>query len=93
MYYRSNITGRIITTASVIDEVYGTGTVDSMLRQGMLEKIESPDMIDVLRHGSRLVSIMRYRDIHQCGLAEARDRVAMMLEDLNKFSSYREGEE
>lgn len=88
MYYRSNVTGRIISDASirVLDDVYGAGFVDEAISFGTIVPIENPSVIDCIRDGTRVAAIYRYREIHKCGLLEARAGVDALEKDMARFS-------
>ena len=65
---------------NVIKEVYGS-TVEPRC---VLEEIE-PTVIDCILDGSKITAIQRYRDIHNCGLAEAKKAVETMMKDVFRF--------
>ena len=81
-FYRSMPTGRIVTeySLSVIKEVYGS-TVEPRC---VLEEIK-PTVIDCILDGSKITAIHRYRDIHNCGIAEAKKAVETMMKDISRF--------
>lgn len=81
-FYRSIPTGRIVTefSLSAIKEVYGS-TVEPRC---VLEEIE-PTVIDCILDGSKITAIHRYRDIHNCGIAEAKTAVETMMKDISRF--------
>ena len=81
-FYRSIPTGRIVTEyyLSVIKEVYGS-TVEPRC---VLEEIE-PTVIDCILDGSKITAMNRYRDIHNCGVVEAKNAVETMMKDISRF--------
>ena len=81
-FYRSIPTGRIVTefSLSAIKEVYGS-TVEPRC---VLEEIK-PTVIDCILDGSKVTAIHRYRDIHNCGIAEAKNAVETMMKDISRF--------
>lgn len=81
-FYRSIPTGRIVTefVLSAIKEVYGS-TVEPRC---VLEEIE-PTVIDCILDSSKITAIQRYRDIHNCGVVEAKKAVETMMKDISKF--------
>lgn len=81
-FYRSIPTGRIVTELdlSVIKEVYGS-TVEPRC---VLEEIK-PTVIDCILDGSKVTAIHRYRDIHNCGVMDAKKAVEIMMKDISRF--------
>ena len=81
-FYRSIPTGRIVTefSLSAIKEVYGS-TVEPRC---VLEEIK-PTVIDCILDGSKIAAMNRYRDIHNCGVVEAKNAVEIMMKDISKF--------
>ena len=81
-FYRSIPTGRIITEYHLgfIKEVYGS-TVEPRC---VLEEIE-PTVIDCILDSSKITAMQRYRDIHNCGIAEAKKAVETMIKDISRF--------
>lgn len=81
-FYRSIPTGRIVTefSLSAIKEVYGS-TVEPRC---VLEEIE-PTVIDCILDGSKITAVHRYRDIHNCGVMDAKKAVETMMKDISRF--------
>ena len=81
-FYRSIPTGRIVTefVLSAIKEVYGS-TVEPRC---VLEEIK-PTVIDCILDGSKITAIQCYRDIHNCGVVEAKKAVENMMKDISRF--------
>lgn len=81
-FYRSMSTGKIVTeySLSVIKEVYGS-TVEPRC---VLEEIK-PTVIDCILDSSKVTAIQRYRDIHNCGITEAKKAVETMMKDISRF--------
>lgn len=81
-FYRSIPTGRIVTELdlSVIKEVYGS-TVEPRC---VLEEIK-PTVIDCILNGSKVTAIHRYRDIHNCGVMDAKKAVEIVMKDISRF--------
>ena len=88
MYYRSNETGRIISDVSirVLEDIYGDGAVETAIKLGTIAPIENPSVIDCIRDSTRVTAIYRYREIHKCGLLEARTGVEALEKDMARFS-------
>lgn len=87
MYYRSTVTGHIIrdTSIDVLNQIYGENGVDSAIESGIIVPIESPSVIDCIRYGTEISAVLRYYEIHKCGVHEAREGVKRIKEDMNKF--------
>ena len=81
-FYRSIPTGRIVTefVLSDIKEVYGS-TVEPRC---VLEEIK-PTVIDCILDGNKITAIHRYRDIHNCGVMDAKKAVETMMKDISRF--------
>ena len=81
-FYRSIPTGRIVIEyhLNAIKEVYGA-TVEPRC---VLEEIK-PTVIDCILDGSKVTAINRYRDIHNCGVVEAKKAVETMMKDISRF--------
>ena len=81
-FYRSIPTGRIVTEyhLSAIKEVYGS-TVEP---RSPLEELD-PTVIACTLDGSKITAMHRYRDIHNCGVVEAKNAVEIMMKDISKF--------
>ncbi len=85
MWYRSTITKKIVngTSTFAIELIYGKGSFDKLIKDGILEVVENPSVIDVLRdtHSTNL-AVLRYREIHNCDTKEAVAGVAALKKDL-----------
>ena len=82
-FYRSAITKKIMTYPYDLDAIYGEGTVDTYVKNGLLEKIDpSPTVIECLKHGTKIVAIQRYREIHGGTLKEVKDTVEKIMDDM-----------
>ena len=89
MWYRSSFTKKIVSSTyfRTLNLVYGDGTTDRLISAGVLIPVKNPSVIDILRdNGSQVGAIMRYREIHECTLSEARDGVNMLKEDMARIS-------
>lgn len=89
MYYRSTATGKILSEGSVriLNDVFGDEAVANMMNDGLLESIENPSVVDCIRSGNMASAITRYREIHECGLAEAKKAVYAMRSDVSRVRS------
>ena len=78
MYYRSAITGKIVSSVSVLDDIYGKGQVKLLVNAGTLQEVEDPDLIDMIKNGTGVAAVLRYRELNECGLLEAKTQVEAM---------------
>lgn len=89
MYYRSSVTGRIITDTSlkVIEDIYGKNGLNNAIKYDVVCKIDpDPSVIDCIEYGTTVAAIMRYREIHKCSRKEARKGVARIKRDMARFA-------
>lgn len=86
MYYRSTATGKILSEGSVriLNDIFGNDTVTSMVTDGLLVGIENPSVVDCICSGNMISAITRYREIHDCNLAEAKKAVYAMRSDVSR---------
>lgn len=89
MYYRSTATSKILSEGSVriLNDVFGADTVASMVTDGLLVGIENPSVIDCICSGNMASAITRYREIHECSLADAKKAVYAMRGDVSRVRS------
>ena len=89
MYYRSTATGKIMSEGSVriLNDIFGGETVDSMISDGLLVGIENPSVVDCICSGNMASAITRYREIHDCSLADAKKAVYAMRSDVSRVRS------
>lgn len=69
-YYRSKITGKIITEKALrnLYDIYGKAegnVVDHHILKEIIEKIEPPTLEDCIRHGNDGVAIFRFRELNE----------------------------
>ena len=75
-YYRSKITGNIFSTTSVVHLIYGNDGIDKLIREDVIEEIDTPSIEDLIKHSTKINVIMRYRELHpNCTLQEAKDAI------------------
>lgn len=88
MYYISNVTGNIISDGMirVLDYVYGENGVSDAVKFGTIRAIDDPSVIDCIRHGTGTTALIRYRELHQCTLREARNGVDQIKKDMKRFA-------
>lgn len=86
MYYRSTATNKIMSENSlrILNDIFGKETVASMTSDGLLIAIENPSVVDCICSGNMATAITRYREIHGCGLADAKKAVYDMRSDIYK---------
>lgn len=94
MYYKSNITGKILTEGQIQHhcDVYGDDTIAKDIKIGILTKVESPSVIDFIKCGNMAGATLRYRELHNCKTKAAYDAVFAMKRDMRRFSK-RNGKE
>ena len=88
MYYKSNITGKILTEGQIQYhcDVYGDDTIAKDINIGILTKVESPSVIDFIKCGNMAGATLRYRELHNCKTKDAYDAVFAMKRDMRRFS-------
>lgn len=87
-YYRSNITGRLISGSMLhtINDIYGKGTTSKLIEEGTLIRVKNPTIIDCLRDGNYMTAVARYREIHGCNSFEARQGVEALKKDIARHT-------
>ena len=65
MYYKSNVTGKILTEGQIQHhcDVYGDDTIATDIEMGILTKVESPSVIDFIKCGNMAGATLRYRAV------------------------------
>lgn len=65
-YYRSNITGLIVSDnfAKALEYIHGDGALNRYIQSGMLVPIDPPTVVDCIKHGSGSVAVVRYRELN-----------------------------
>lgn len=89
MFYRSKITGAIMRYPYDIDYVYGQGFVTTLIDMGLLEDLPEPSVEDCIKYGSKVVAVIRYREIHRCKLAEAKEAVEKLMEEIQPVNLHK----
>ena len=77
-YYKSTITGKILTQhdLDIFDDIYGENSAWNAIGTGSIEKIDPPSVIDCIKNSSsEVVAVRRYREINNCKLADAVEAV------------------
>lgn len=96
-WYKSTYTNKIIarTAAKVTNNIFGVGTFDSYVEDGVLVPVDNPSVIDVLRDTrSKKLAVIRYQELHKCSAAEAEKGVAILKRDMalpKKWKNKRNG--
>lgn len=85
-YYRSTITGRIISESRilVLNDIYGYVKLDSLIRARLLKPFK-PTIIDLLEQNQKIEAVKLYKDIHNCTVREALDMVNLITDDMIRF--------
>ena len=88
MYYKSNITGKILTEGQIQYhcDVYGDDTIAKDINIGILTKVESPSVIDFIKCSNMAGATLRYKELHNCKTKAAYDAVFAMKRDMRRFS-------
>lgn len=89
MWYYAPKTKRYVPEGylGMIDEVYGEGTSDALVRDKKLVVAQYPSVVDIYKSTkSKVHAVKRYREIHGCGLKEAFDMVTKIIEDIERMS-------
>lgn len=88
MYYKSNVTGKILTEGQIQHhrDVYGDDTIATDIEMGILTKVESPSVIDFIKCGNMAGATLRYRELHNCKTKAAYDAVYAMKRDMHRFN-------
>lgn len=87
IFYRSILTGRIVAESSlnIIEAVYGHDELEHLINtDNVLTEIE-PTVIDCIRDGSKTTAMLRYREIHNCGVRDAKNGVETLMKDMARF--------
>lgn len=88
MYYRSIETGKyfIPQQLAVFKEVYDCeDVIEWLVEVSVLEKVEKPDLIDMVKTHSKRAAIERYMEMHNCDVTQARKMVGIMAGDMERF--------
>ena len=85
-YYRSNATEKILSENSlkVLNDIFGNDTVTSMESDGLLVKIDEPSVVECIRSGSLGSAFIRYRELHDCSMEDAKKAVYTMRADISR---------
>lgn len=65
-YYKSMETKKIVNEKFIkgIDFVYGVGTLETMISDGLLKEIDPPTVEECIIHGSGSLAVQRYMELH-----------------------------
>lgn len=88
MYYKSNVTGKILTEGQIQHhcDVYGDGTIAVDIEMGALTEVEVPSVIDFIKCGNMAGATLRYRELHNCKTKAAYDAVFAMKRDMHRIN-------
>lgn len=66
MYYRSDMTGKIVTDKQlkILDRIWGDGFASNLIVNGLLIPCEAPSVVELLKQGNFHLALARYREIH-----------------------------
>lgn len=87
-YYRSKITGKIISEKALrnLYDIYGRNSgnvVDSYILKDVLESVEDPSLEECIRHGNDGVAIIRFREMNEeATFADAKKAVQDLRREL-----------
>lgn len=95
MYYKSNITGKILTEGQIQHhcDVYGDDTIATDIEMGILTKAESPSVIDFIKCDNMIGAMTRYRELHNCKTKDAYNAVYAMKRDMHRINKKNDKEE
>lgn len=87
-YYQSGKTGRIFSESIVqtLNDIFGVGGTGMIFGTGLLQPIEDPSVVDLLKHSDKINAIVRYHDIHKTSLMDSKRMVERIEEDIEKYS-------
>lgn len=89
-WYRSTITGTYLYEFEVKyigDAIFGKGRLDDLIDDGILEAIDPPSVIDLLKQNRISVATRRYKEIHDVTLLEANRMIKLIREDMEKYEN------
>lgn len=66
MYYRSDMTGKIVTDKQlkILDRIWGDGFASNHIENGLLIPCEAPSVVELLKQNNFHLALARYREIH-----------------------------
>lgn len=87
-YYQSYKTGRIFSESIVqtLTDIFGVGGTGMIFGTGLLQPIEDPSVVDLLKHSDKINAIARYHDIHKTNMMDSKRMVERIEEDIEKYS-------
>lgn len=89
-WYRSTLTGKYVydfEVSYVGDAIFGTGRLDDLIDDGILEEIDPPSVVDLIKQNRISLAAKRYKEIHNTTLLEAHDMVKRIEEDVKKYEN------
>ena len=88
MYYKSNVTGKILTEGQIQHhcDVYGENAIALDIDLGILTKVESPSVIDFIKCGNMSGATLRYKELHNCKTKAAYDAIFAMKRDMRRIN-------
>lgn len=89
-WYRSTITGKCLydfEVSYVGDAIFGKGRLDDLIDDGILEEIDPPSVVDLIKQNRLSLAAKRYKEIHNTTLLEAHNMVKRIEEDVKKYEN------
>lgn len=89
-WYRSTITGKCLYDFEVNyvgDAIFGKGRLDNLINDGILEEIDPPSVVDLIKQDRLSLAAKRYKEIHNTTLLEAHNMVKRIEEDVKKYEN------
>lgn len=89
-WYRSTITGKYVydfEVSYVGDAIFGKGRLNDLIDDGILEEIDPPSVVDLIKQNRISLAAKRYREIHNTTLLKAHDMVKQIEEDVKKYEN------
>lgn len=89
-WYRSTITGKCLYDFEVRyvgDAIFGKGRLNDLIDDGILEEIDPPSVVDLIKQNRISLAVKRYKEIHNTTLLEAHNMVKRIEEDMKKYEN------
>lgn len=95
MYYKSNITGKILTEDQIQHhcDVCGNDAIAVDINMGILTIVENPSVVDFIKCDNMIGAMTRYRELHNCKTKDAYDAVYAMKRDMHRINKKNDKEE
>lgn len=96
MYYKSSITGKILTETqvNVLNDIWGGEEVNAQVERGCLIPMEEkPSVVDLIKSRNLASAAFRYKEIHGGTIADAWTAVKTIRADVSRFKRMNKKEE